>query len=197
MPRPERVDAIVEAARRRFEASGYQGTSVGDVARDLGLNAGAIHWYFPSKDDLFAAVLRRIYDEGRAAAIAALGADAAPMEMLVWFLTASEPYRGLHIDGHDRLAESPAIAQLHDELHDWLDGLLLAVVRPRLDPSHDVGLIADTAHVVFEGLLGSTMERDRPFHELVQFLVDMLVATAPQAVRATRRRKPARRATAS
>jgi hypothetical protein len=45
---------------------------------------------------------------------------------------------------------------------------------------------------MFEGLLGSTIPRDRPFGEIVQFLVDMLVASAPQAAR--RKRRPARTA---
>lgn len=183
----ERVDAIVSAARPRFEREGYRATSLGDIAKDVGINPGAIHWYFPTKDDLFAAVMRRIIEDRRRAVAAELGDDAPPMEVLVRFLSASEPYRGLHVDAHDRLNESAVVAEVHDEFHQWLDGLLLSVVRPRLGPDHDVGLIAETAHIVFEGLLASTMERDRPFDELVQFLVDMLVATVPQAARVTGR----------
>lgn len=188
VPRPERVEAIVDAARRRFEAHGYRSTSLGDIAKDLGLNAGAIHWYFPTKDDLFATVMRRIIDDGRATVAKELGEDAPPSEIIIRFLTVSEPYRGLHVDAHDRLAFSPAVAEIHDELHEWLDGLLLSIVRSRVDAAHETRLIAEIVHIVFEGLLGSTMERDRPFSELVHFLVDMLVATAPQAARAAQRR---------
>ncbi len=53
----------------------------------------------------------------------------------------------------------------------------------------DIALIADTAHIMFEGLLGSTIPRDRPFEEIVQFLIEMLVAAAPQAAR--RQARPA------
>jgi hypothetical protein len=37
---------------------------------------------------------------------------------------------------------------------------------------------------MFEGLLGSTIPRDRPFDEIVRFLVDMLVAAAPRLLAA-------------
>jgi AcrR family transcriptional regulator len=173
--------------------TGYRGTSLADIAKDLEINAGAIHWYFPTKDDLFAAVMRRVIQDGQASVTAELGDHAPPMQMLVRFLSASEPYRGLHIDAHERLGESAAVAAVHDEFHQWLDGLLLAIVQPRLGPKQDVRLIAETAHIVFEGLLASTMERDRPFEELVQFLVDMLVATVPQAARVVNRSTPATR----
>jgi AcrR family transcriptional regulator len=193
IPRPERVDAIVNAARLRFETQGYKDTSLGDIAKDLKIKPGAIHWYYPTKDDLFAAVTRRIIEDTRAAVTSELGDDAPPMEVLVRFLSASEASRGLHIDAPDRLNESAAVAEVHDEFHRWLDGLLLSIVRPRLGPDQDLELIAEVAHIMFEGLLASTMERDRPFEELVQFLVDMLVATAPQAALAARRTAPSTR----
>jgi isopropylmalate/homocitrate/citramalate synthase len=90
--------------------------------------------------------------------------------------------------------ESVAVARVHEEFHDWLDGLLLAVIRPRLGADTDIDLIADTAHIMFEGLLGSSIPRDRPFGEIVQFLVDVLVAAAPQASR--RESLPAKRVAA-
>jgi AcrR family transcriptional regulator len=174
---------VVAAARQRFENHGYKGTSVADIAGDVGVNTGSIHWYFPTKDDLFAAVVAQIAAESREIVDAALSAGQSPMDALVGFLSTAERYRGMHIEAHDRLGESDAVARVHEEFHAWLDELLLDVIRPRLRAVDDVGLIADTAHIVFEGLLGSATPRDRPFREIVQFLVDMLVAAAPQAAR--------------
>ena len=192
IPREDRLDAVVTAARHRFEAHGYKGASIADIAGDVGVNAGSIHWYFPTKDDLFAAVVARVSEESRESAAAALTAGANPMDALSGFLASAERYRGMHIDAHDRVGESDAVAAVHEEFHAWLDDLLLAVVRPRLSPDTDVGIIADTAHIMFEGLLGSTIPRDRPFEEIVRFLVDMLVAAAPQvAHRGSRPAKPA------
>jgi AcrR family transcriptional regulator len=191
IPREDRLDAVVAAARNRFEAHGYKGTSIADIAGDVGVNAGSIHWYFPTKDDLFAAVVARVSQESRESVDAALAAGASSMDALAGFLASAERYRGMHIDAHDRVGLSDAVASVHEELHAWLDGLLLAVVRPRLGADADIDLIADTAHIMFEGLLGSTIPRDRPFGEIVQFLVDMLVAAAPQAAR--RQARPAGR----
>lgn len=181
IPREQRLESVIAAARERFEGHGYKGTSIGDIARDVGVNTGSIHWYFPSKDDLFAAVLHRIAEEAKTSVDAALEAGQTPMQALVGFLTSAERYRGLHVDAHDRVNESNAVAVAHDEMHHWLDDLLLAVVQPQLGAAQDIGIIADTAHIMFEGLLGSTISRDRPFEEIVQFLVDMLVAAAAQS----------------
>ncbi len=194
IPREDRLDAVVAAARQRFETHGYKGTSIADIAGDVGVNAGSIHWYFPTKDDLFAAVVARVAEESRDSVEAALTAGASPMDALSGFLESAERYRGMHIDAHDRVGESDAVARVHVELHDWLDDLLLAVIRPRLGADTDIDLIADTAHIMFEGLLGSSISRDRPFGEIVQFLVDMLVAAAPQAAR--RESRPAKRVAA-
>lgn len=185
IPREERLEAVVAAARRRLETRGYKGTSVADIAGDVGVNAGSIHWYFPTKDDLFAAVLDQVAEESRESAHAALAAGASPREALAAVLASAERYRGMHIDAHDRVGESDAVARVHERFHAWLDDLLLAVVRPHLGAGTDVDLIADTAHIMFEGLLGSTIPRDRPFEQIVQFLVEMLVAAAPQAARRT------------
>jgi AcrR family transcriptional regulator len=190
IPREDRLDAVVAAARNRFEARGYKGTSIADIAGDVGVNAGSIHWYFPTKDDLFAAVVARVSQESRESVDAALAAGASSMDALAGFLASAERYRGMHIDAHDRVGLSDAVASVHEELHAWLDGLLLAVVRPRLGADADIDLIADTAHIMFEGLLGSTIPRDRPFEEIVRFLIEMLVAAAPRA--AQRRKRPAK-----
>lgn len=193
IPREERVEAIVASARRRFETHGYKGTSISDIAGDVGVNAGSIHWYYPSKDDLLAAVISRIVDESKASVDDAVKSGVTALDALVGFLAAAERYRGIHIDAHERLAGSDAVAKVHAALHGWLDSLLLAAVEPQLGPDHDVSLIADTAHIVFEGLLGSTIPRDRPFEELVQFLVDLLVAAAQAARRTPTRTNVERR----
>lgn len=48
---------ILEAARRVFARQGYAGATLDAIAADAGLTKGALYWHFPSKIDLFLALL--------------------------------------------------------------------------------------------------------------------------------------------
>jgi AcrR family transcriptional regulator len=50
-------EAILAAARERFAAHGYDRTRVRDVARDAGVDAALVHYFFKSKDGLFVAAM--------------------------------------------------------------------------------------------------------------------------------------------
>jgi AcrR family transcriptional regulator len=50
-------EAILAAARGRFAEVGYERTRVRDVAADAGVDAALVHYFFKSKDGLFAATL--------------------------------------------------------------------------------------------------------------------------------------------
>lgn len=63
MPRP-RTDIqprLLAAARARFLKDGVDGASLRAIARDAGSNLGMLYYYFPSKDDLFLAVVEEVY----------------------------------------------------------------------------------------------------------------------------------------
>jgi TetR/AcrR family transcriptional regulator, transcriptional repressor of aconitase len=51
--RAERLEQILEGARRCFAENGYEGATVTKLEREIGLSRGAIFNYFPSKEDLF------------------------------------------------------------------------------------------------------------------------------------------------
>lgn len=64
IPRPsktQRIDTIVESARKVFCASGFEKGSIVDIARDAGIAEGTIYRYFDGKRSLFDEVLRRHY----------------------------------------------------------------------------------------------------------------------------------------
>jgi AcrR family transcriptional regulator len=48
---------ILAAARERFAASGYDRTRIRDVAADAGVDAALVHYFFKTKDGLFAAAM--------------------------------------------------------------------------------------------------------------------------------------------
>jgi AcrR family transcriptional regulator len=65
-PRPdvsaERRDQILNAAIKVFAHLGFQRARMDDIADESSLSKGALYLYFKSKDDLIAAILRRIYE---------------------------------------------------------------------------------------------------------------------------------------
>lgn len=58
----ETTDSIMDAAERRIRAGGYGGFSFRDLASDVGMKSASVHYHFPTKDILVAAVARR-YNE--------------------------------------------------------------------------------------------------------------------------------------
>ncbi|MEJ7928066.1 TetR/AcrR family transcriptional regulator [Sphingobium sp. AN641] len=67
-------ELILAAARRTAQARGYGGLNFRDLAADVGIKAASIHYYFPSKADLGAAVARR-YREDSETALEALSVE--------------------------------------------------------------------------------------------------------------------------
>jgi TetR/AcrR family transcriptional regulator, transcriptional repressor of aconitase len=123
----EHLDArrkqIVDAARERFTAHGFAGTSMADLVAESGLSTGAIYRYFKGKDEIVVAVC----EEGSEAFPTAL-----TIEAVTDFL---EHVRTLARDeGHARLtaqiyaeaAVSPALAKV---VRRQLDQLRSAVVE--------------------------------------------------------------------
>jgi AcrR family transcriptional regulator len=60
-PRSDIAPRILHAARARFLAEGVDGASLRTIAKDAKTNVGMIVYYFPSKDDLFLAVVEEVY----------------------------------------------------------------------------------------------------------------------------------------
>jgi AcrR family transcriptional regulator len=60
-PRSDIQARLVKAARKAFLTEGVDGASLRDIAADAGTSVGMVSYYFPTKDDLFLAVLERVY----------------------------------------------------------------------------------------------------------------------------------------
>jgi TetR/AcrR family transcriptional repressor of nem operon len=56
-------EAILFAARKAAQAYGYGGINFRDLAAEVGIKAASIHYHFPSKADLGAAVARRYWQD--------------------------------------------------------------------------------------------------------------------------------------
>ena len=175
IPKSEREAALLEQATQLFTAKGYRGTRVAEVGRAAGIASAAVHWYFPTKDDLFAAVLEQVFGE----AIADVDAsDRAAQDKLEAFLSKTKGYRVLHRQAYERMEESEALRAVYLMLLHWLEDILLQAISARIPEGVGTDLIADTAHVLLEGMLISVRELDRPVGDLIDMVIDALVATA-------------------
>lgn len=55
----DRRTAIMDAAERRIRAHGYKGFSFREIAEEIGIKSASVHYHFPTKADLAAAVAKR------------------------------------------------------------------------------------------------------------------------------------------
>jgi len=57
------VRDIIDTARALFKLSGFKKTTMGDIAGSLGKAKSSLYYYYPSKEDIFEAVLEAEMDE--------------------------------------------------------------------------------------------------------------------------------------
>ncbi|MEJ7730525.1 MAG: TetR/AcrR family transcriptional regulator [Polyangiaceae bacterium] len=60
-PRSDISTRILHAARARFASSGVDAAALRTIAADAGTSIGMVYYYYPSKDDLFFAVVEEVY----------------------------------------------------------------------------------------------------------------------------------------
>lgn len=77
-----RRELILKAARQAAQARGYGGLNFRDLAEEVGIKSASVHYHFPGKADLGAAVARR-YREDAAAGLEALARESGgPLDAL-------------------------------------------------------------------------------------------------------------------
>jgi AcrR family transcriptional regulator len=87
-PGEDRRSQIVEAAARAFARAGFRGTTMEQVAAEAGISPATIYWYFPSKEELAAEVLRQVGPTLLAEQLASYDGDEAPAVVLGRFARA-------------------------------------------------------------------------------------------------------------
>lgn len=164
-----KIAEIREVAVAVLRSGGYPALSHGTVARDLGLARTAVSWYFPTKDDLFAAALADIYDQDLAAPPP--GQDI--MDRLLWALERLTALQPLTHALHERARHSAAAASLESALQESLCARLRALLASRVDPTR-LDLVTSTIIVFVEGLL-TQPRTDEERRDLLAFLVTELI----------------------
>ena len=123
-------DAILDAAEQRARRGGYNGFSFRELAEDVGIKSASVHYHFPTKEDLAAALAER-YADRVAAQLgdpAKLSPRAAVKQLADIFITANETGNQMCLCGvfaaeSDGLPSPlhPKIAAFFDMIVKWLD----------------------------------------------------------------------------
>lgn len=98
----ERKQQLLEAAEQLFTQRGYGATRISDICAAAGVAKGLFYWYFPTKESLFAELVRTMRQQLRRAQAAAMTPDADPVnrirqgaEASVRFMAEHQPYFAL------------------------------------------------------------------------------------------------------
>lgn len=154
----EKRDEIVTAARRLFVEGGYEATSMNRLAKEAGVAANTIYWYFGDKDDVLVAVVSAVMADVWPLYQAISGEPIAAR--VLWIVQRLTEMSGLVTTVHARVPHSSAVAEWHNNFH-LLTGSLF---RAELE---SVGVAAETvdaevmiAVFTVEGLLMHTQDQD-------------------------------------
>ena len=110
------------AARKAAQVRGYGGLNFRDLATAVGIKAASIHYYFPTKADLGAAVARRYWEDSSAALEALLAATPDPVHCLRVY---PEHFRQSLVN-ENRLCLGSFMAAEHEDLPDAVKQEVLA-----------------------------------------------------------------------
>jgi AcrR family transcriptional regulator len=165
-PRTDIAPRILNAARKRFRQGGVDGSSLRAIARDAGTSIGMVYYYYPTKDELFFAVVEATYQKMM-----------ADFERV---LTPETPVKERLTRLFERLA---AVSDEEVEILRLvaLEGLMSTPRFERLVERFMRGHIALGLRTILDGLGDGTLDRGR--HPIVLLLATFSLAGPPQLVR--------------
>jgi AcrR family transcriptional regulator len=185
LDREDKVQEIVEAARRRLLAGGYEAMSVAAIARELKIAQNSIYWYFTSKDDLFAAAFRAIFRD-----LSARKTPCPALDRVLWATDQLARLAQLRAALRARAAHSATVAGLRSELDQWTRVMLLGRRAPDRD-AREPGLAGQAFLAVVEGALSMDLP-PLPRRRVVTFAYQRLIEPADPGRSPAHPARPAR-----
>lgn len=105
-------EEILAAAKRTAQAHGYGGLNFRDLAKEVGIKAASIYYYFPSKADLAVTVARRYWEDAAAVLDSLLDKSSDPIKALRRY---PETFRWA-LENNNRMCVCSFMAAEYDDL---------------------------------------------------------------------------------
>ena len=181
-PRPEKAAELLAIAQRLFLERGFAGTTIAAIGAEAGVASNVVHWYFPSKDELFAKAMEELQirrlDEllERDLARTTPGEEKKTLQVvltkLVWGVL---DMHGLIATVHERSSHSDVIDAFHRRAHRrYAHYLGVAVARCDV-PEASQELVVEALSTALEGLVMHRASK-RKARRMISFLVERLTA---------------------
>jgi AcrR family transcriptional regulator len=153
----EKKAEIIIAARKLFLDAGYEATPIGAIATAAGVAANTIYWYFKDKDELLVAVLDQLFQENLAEFSAVTGRPVS--EQLLWLVKKLQGFSSLMSTVHNRIHESNALDQWHNQFHTIVEQLFGMQLQQRL-AKQSIAVEARIAAYTIEGLVMHAIDKN-------------------------------------
>jgi AcrR family transcriptional regulator len=173
--RDAKIGEILEVAERRLREGGYEALSVASIARELGLAQNTIYWYFPSKDDLFVATLRRMLEQIAARKPAK---KVGKVEQILWFTDQFHVLSGLRGAMNERARSSPVVGDFVEELDALLSRMLSSALADHVT-GDDLPLAVETFRATVEGTFVKGLDK-RARRNVLSFALRQLITEEPK-----------------
>ncbi len=144
-------DGVLQVAARQFREQGYAATTLRDIARGARMLPGSLHYRFPTKEDILAALMERAIDRLIAGVLVAIRAGANPLERLRLAMVEHvrlllSPEDSVYVLLYDWRSLSPAaeraVAKHRERYEQFADELLAqAAEYAKPDPGVDLYLL--------------------------------------------------------
>lgn len=199
----ERRLEIIEAATNAFARHGVAGATMQEIAAEVGLTAGALYRYFPSKNDLLQTILDQCREQHVALLTqAASNVDASPLGALTELARAAwqdfeHPHAAtrlaVQLEATLAAARSPELGEPLRAVHREILAQLTEIVRAaqgsnEIDRSVDAAALATVLLAAHHGLQQLTVliEEEAQPRAALQALLALVTGLTPRADQAGR-----------
>lgn len=166
--REQKIREILDVAVEQVQEGGYAALSAGAIAEQVGIARGAVYWYFPSKDHLFAAASAAAIQR----AVAQPPRELDSVELIVWAVNRLSRLRHVHTGLQERARMSEAAAEVGRVLQvDMRRRLREALAE--LVPEDRLDVATETTFIFVQGVLSMPLDKKRR-ETAMRFLLDQL-----------------------